>query len=389
MKLCKHCEAELNDDATVCPFCKSIQTEKKVEEKVQSTSTKNEDEWIYKYADFLDSNAKVKTGKMFQNGLGVKKDLNIALDLYYKAALEGNLEGMYFYAELIRTIDKNPINISIAIDYYKIAAESGHKPSINRLRELGVSFNVNEENKAPKKEYSIKNEISIEDVIEKVTPYCAEILSIALYNNDVNSQKSALLDSANIKCMGQGSGVVTHDGLLITNAHVILYPNEQKKSLDICDVILANFDKYEKVSLVPVLVDAKADVAICLVMLEFDRGYIGNAPKLVENLSIKKGQSVFTIGNGLGEGLGVTKGIISKELIKGNTRDIIRTDLLINHGNSGGGLFTLSGNVIGMMTFVPKKSPKSDENDIAYGISYAVASTTIAKKINEVKEKLK
>ena len=80
---------------------------------------------------------------------------------------------------------------------------------------------------------------------------------------------------------------------------------------------------------------------------------------------VKFGESVYTIGNPLGVGLSVSKGIVSNPNRK-NTfasgeyhsklETVIQTDIVSNHGNSGGAIFDMNNNVIAMLTFEPSKS---------------------------------
>lgn len=142
-----------------------------------------------------------------------------------------------------------------------------------------------------------------------------------------------------------GSGVViSEDGYIVTNNHVIEGVN---------DITITLSDKREYSADV-VGVDPLTDIALLkidaknLQSLEF-----GNSDKL--NL----GQYVLAVGNPLGIGLSVTKGIVSA--LKRNMginqdqygiESFIQTDAVINRGNSGGALVDLKGNIVGINTAI-------------------------------------
>ncbi len=144
------------------------------------------------------------------------------------------------------------------------------------------------------------------------------------------------------KRQGLGSGfIMTEDGYVVTNNHVI------DRAEDI-DVILQNGDKYEaKV----VGKDPKTDLAV--LKIEPD----GKVPAVQfgdsENLRI--GDWVIAIGNPFGLGYTVTAGIVSakgRSLGLGAYDDFIQTDASLNPGNSGGPLFNLKGEVVGVNTAI-------------------------------------
>jgi len=146
---------------------------------------------------------------------------------------------------------------------------------------------------------------------------------------------------------GGGSGFfISHDGEILTNAHVVegLNGSENPKIV----VKTTDGKRY------PAVVLGK-DKALDVAMIKID---IQHAPyvKLGDSDSIKVGEWVVAIGNPLGLEHTVTQGIISA---KGRTSNMmgaddnlvagfLQTDAAINKGNSGGPLFNLSGEAIGI-----------------------------------------
>lgn len=107
-------------------------------------------------------------------------------------------------------------------------------------------------------------------------------------------------------------------------------------------------------------------------LIEYNEGFE------IEN-NYKIGEEVYTIGNFLGKGLDLSKGIISSqntETINDKITNYIKTDILINNGNSGGPLLNSYGQVIGIITFQLKNS----DQEILYNRSFALES----KYINEI-----
>jgi serine protease Do len=146
--------------------------------------------------------------------------------------------------------------------------------------------------------------------------------------------------------VGAGSGfIISNNGYIITNRHVIIDKKAQYK------VLLS--DGSQKIAQV-VYVDSKNDVAI----IKIDGTYPTIA-SLGDSSTLKLGQTVSAIGNALGEynnsvSVGIVSGLnrnVTASDQNGNTETlngIIQTDAAINPGNSGGPLVDLNGDVIGI-----------------------------------------
>jgi Do/DeqQ family serine protease len=157
-----------------------------------------------------------------------------------------------------------------------------------------------------------------------------------------------------------GSGViVSQDGLILTNYHVI-------ENADVIRIVLSN--KQEYVAKL-VATDKKTDLA--LLQIEGD----GEFPFLTVNPQedLEVGDIVLAIGNPFGVGQTVTSGIISalsrsQEGIN-DYRSFIQTDAAINPGNSGGPLVTTDGQLVGINTAIYSKTGGS------MGIGFAIPTS--------------
>ena len=145
---------------------------------------------------------------------------------------------------------------------------------------------------------------------------------------------------------GAGSGVIiTEDGYLLTNAHVITN-SQSGKLADAIKVRLTNGEEYEAKIIGN---DSDSDIALLKIEGEkFSAATVGNSD------SIKVGEQVIAVGNPLGElGGTVTSGIVSatnREItVENNKMTLIQIDAAINPGNSGGGLFNTKGELIGIV----------------------------------------
>jgi len=161
---------------------------------------------------------------------------------------------------------------------------------------------------------------------------------------------------------GAGSGVImSADGYVITNNHVI-YDDDAGKVSDSITVRLRNGDEY-KAQVIGT--DSDSDIAVLKIEAE------GLTPAVCGNSSsLTVGEEVLAVGNPLGElGGTVTNGIVSatdREIDVGDvTMNLIQTNAAVNPGNSGGGLFNMSGELIGV---VNAKSSGSDVEGLGFAI---------------------
>lgn len=169
---------------------------------------------------------------------------------------------------------------------------------------------------------------------------------------------------------GAGSGVIiTEDGYIITNHHVI----EDATNISIT---LRNGETYPAAL---VGLDEQLDVALLKIdATGLTAAYIGTSSDLVV------GQSVVAIGNPLGQlGGTVTNGIISaldrNITLGGETHNLLQTNAAVNPGNSGGGLFDAQGNLIALV--VAKSS-----GDGVEGLGFAIPIDDVIEVLDDLKE---
>lgn len=168
-----------------------------------------------------------------------------------------------------------------------------------------------------------------------------------------------------------GTGIVlTEDGYIITNAHVLEGVSKAK-------VILANDREFEAKL---VGYDTASDLAV----LKIDAEGLTSAEFGDSSLS-EVGEGVVAIGNPLGEEFRgtMTNGIISaidRSIdYEGYTMTLMQTDAAINEGNSGGALINLHGHIIGITNMKMSSYYSSIE-----GIGFAIPSSVIKSVVDEI-----
>jgi serine protease Do len=167
-----------------------------------------------------------------------------------------------------------------------------------------------------------------------------------------------------------GSGfIVDPSGLIVTNNHVI-------DGAETMSVILS-----DGTSLPATLVgrDTVNDIALLRVHPDHPLPAVHFGPSRLARI----GDWVIAIGNPYGLGGTVTAGIVSargRDLDEDGTSDYIQTDAAINRGNSGGPLFNMSGQVIGINTAIYSPSGGS------VGIGFAIPSDEVAAVVDELRQ---
>lgn len=181
---------------------------------------------------------------------------------------------------------------------------------------------------------------------------------------------------------GVGSGfVVDPDGYIVTNNHVIT-TNSGRAS----NAIRVTLSDGSVLTATVVGADAKSDLAV----LKIDKTGMKALP-FADLKNVVIGQDVVAIGYALdlggGEGpsYSVTRGIVSQKnraISETSTNSIlgaVQTDAAINHGNSGGPLLDMFGEVVGINTAL---APDPSTGETASGIGFAVGSD-VAKAVFE------
>lgn len=188
-----------------------------------------------------------------------------------------------------------------------------------------------------------------------------------------DSPKSDVEEESNINSIGSGF-IIDEKGFIVTNYHVVEFADE-------IFVKLASDMEYPAQLIGS---DPKTDLALLKIDTDSSLPHVmfGDSDEL------RVGDTVIAIGNPLGLGGSVTTGIIS---FKGRDLDInkenlvdnfLQTDATINIGNSGGPLFNIHGEVIGLNSSIPKIG-----NGANVGIGFAVPSNTVKAIVLELKDK--
>ena len=167
-----------------------------------------------------------------------------------------------------------------------------------------------------------------------------------------------------------GSGfVISEDGYIVTNNHVIEGADE---------IQVEFFDGIGTLDATVVGVDTESDIAVLKVEADQPLPYVSFGDSDV----MRVGDWVLAVGNPLGQGFSVSAGIVSargREL-NGTYDDFIQTDAAINRGNSGGPLFNMDGDVVGVNTAILSPSGGS------IGIGFSMASNVVTKVVSQLKE---
>jgi putative serine protease PepD len=176
---------------------------------------------------------------------------------------------------------------------------------------------------------------------------------------------------------GEGSGVVlSADGLILTNAHVV-DPGHPGK-------LTAAFQDGKTAPVTVVGVDVHADLAVVRA-----QGVSGLAPiQLGNSDSLQVGQQVVAVGSPLGLAGTVTSGIVSSlnrpvesgdadgpdvgRQVNTSVLDAIQTDAAINPGNSGGPLVDMQGRIVGLNSAIASLGSDGDQQSGSIGLGFAI-----------------
>ncbi len=208
--------------------------------------------------------------------------------------------------------------------------------------------------------------------INKSSQDVEEILKI-LPEGSMSENLKDLLDKRGYseqEYYSSGSGfIISEDGYIVTNNHVI----------DGTDEIFISLQEGEKIEAKLIGSDEKTDIALLKINVKQKLEFA----KFGESSKSKIGEWVIAVGNPFGLGGSVSAGIISahgRDISAGQINDFIQTDAAINKGNSGGPLFNVSGEVIGIATAI--YSPSGGN----IGIGFATPSDIAKDVVRELKK---
>ncbi|MEM7598004.1 MAG: DegQ family serine endoprotease [Pseudomonadota bacterium] len=166
-----------------------------------------------------------------------------------------------------------------------------------------------------------------------------------------------------------GSGfVISEDGYVVTNNHVI----------ESADEIIIEFFSGEELEAELIGTDPKTDIALLKVDTDEPLPFV----TFGDSNTARVGDWVVAVGNPLGQGFSVSAGIVSarNRALSGTYDDYIQTDAAINRGNSGGPLFNLDGEVVGVNTAILSPTGGS------IGIGFSMASNVVTRVVDQLRE---
>ena len=186
------------------------------------------------------------------------------------------------------------------------------------------------------------------------------------FNDNGNAPNRNRGGERQVQSLGSGFVIDAEEGIIITNNHVIADADE----------VVANFNDGTSLQAEIIGRDPKTDIAVLKVNPdEKDLKAVAFGDSDV----LRVGDWVLAIGNPFGLGGTVTAGIVSafgRDINSGPYDNFIQTDAAINRGNSGGPLFNMNGEVIGINTAII--SPSGGSIGIGFSIPSDLATNVIA-----------
>ena len=205
--------------------------------------------------------------------------------------------------------------------------------------------------------------ISTTGIIEQSSP---QIPSIEDFFNFPFNMPSPEPSEREFSSLGSGF-VISQDGYIATNNHVVQNASD----------IQVTFIDGLKLEAELIAFDSETDLALLKVETIEELPFL----EFGDSDSAKVGSWVMAIGNPHGLGGSVTAGIVSARgrMLGGRYDDFIQTDAAINRGNSGGPLFNLDGEVIGVNSMILSPSGGS------IGLGFAIPSNLAKNIIDQLK----
>jgi len=196
--------------------------------------------------------------------------------------------------------------------------------------------------------------------IKETVPYYPEGSPLERFNDFFGGGR----DGGSVsKSLGSGF-VIDKTGYIVTNNHVI----------EGADLIEVNFPNGENYAADLIGRDPATDIAL----LKIDAGKDMPFVNFGASNSVEVGEWVIAIGNPFGYNGSVAAGIVSarnRNIEHGSYDDFIQTDVAINKGNSGGPLFNMDGDVVGVNTAI--LSPTGGSVGISFSIPADLAESVV------------
>ena len=322
-----------------------------------------------KYSEYTCFSTDSNVAKKYKRRIGAK----IAASIMAMVLVSGGSIGIYHYAfgtdNGISTVD---------IDTTEEAAETASRSAVTAKN---VSYITPADTNS--------GELTTEEVVEKVLPSVVGIESTFTMTSQSNGGgyfnfggfgQNQQPQTSSATATGTGV-VITTDGYIVTNAHVI-YDTEYNAGLASSISVIVNEEDYYDAEVIGY--DTDYDLAVLKINAkDLSAAEFGNSDEL------SLGQDVIAIGNPLGFDLmnTVTSGIVSglnrQITINEKSMTLIQTDAAINSGNSGGPLINKNGQVIGINS--SKMSASYSEASIE-GIGFAIPANEASRIVEDIME---
>jgi serine protease Do len=210
-------------------------------------------------------------------------------------------------------------------------------------------------------------------IVAKVTPAVVEIVVVRPPKTEdakpeTNVAQASASSGRRVTAIGSGF-IIDKSGFVATNKHVVE---------DAISVFVATSDGIRYKAKIVGVTD-KSDIAL----LKIDAGKDLAVVPWGDSNKVQVGDTVIAIGSPFGFDTSVSSGIVSavdRDIMESPFDDYIQTDAAINHGNSGGPLFNLAGEVIGMnsVLFAPGDLTGS------IGLGFAIPSSELTFVLNRL-----
>jgi len=227
--------------------------------------------------------------------------------------------------------------------------------------------------------FSVREEVPAPSSTEQSLPPRQDPEEPAEEDNSLNDflENSSISNHFNVT--SQGTGFFIGPNLIVTNQHVIKGGVQD-------EFIVSLYKRLPWYKARVIASDEKTDLAI-LEIIEPDEIIENIVPLKFASTLPLLGEKLFAIGHPHSLYWSVTEGVTSNvnRRIKTPWQVLIQTDTSLNPGNSGGPLFNMKGEVIGVNVLLLGKDPKND-NPVDSGLNFAVRGDLTQHVIKELKE---
>ncbi len=202
-----------------------------------------------------------------------------------------------------------------------------------------------------------------------------------IYGRCVNNVLEVKAESENVGESFGTAELMSSDGTLVTNAHVVTY-TKMGAAVPFQNIYVRFSSSEEYLPADLIKFDTALDLAV--IKISVITGLNLTPVTTGDSSALKSGQKVYAVGNAANYGVGIFQGLISIPLVNikidNVTKSVIQCDLTVAAGNSGGALLNENGKLIGITTF----RTKDNLGNVIYGIVYCIPINTVLDYINNI-----